>query len=268
MAESSAEGSKPQSAELLDSSEMKPGKHLQMKPAAAILLQNGGFFDFVKNASQEVVVRFFRQAIKQIEESRHINDYHFKLKPSKPSGFLIDVFYGESREGPEIVEPGSCISCNDSAPLFPSQADSVCAGECVLREFSDQPFVQCSLDAKARPGFIVTPVRHVQKLGDLDDQELFALWSVGVRALKSEGLNFTSMIVNHGSYRNLPHLHLKIWVDEREFGRAVVRWSAEKKKLLSILQRLASALPKKRAMCAVVQKGRKCRFGERCRFSH
>ncbi|GLJ54700.1 hypothetical protein SUGI_1175020 [Cryptomeria japonica] len=87
-------------------------------------------------------------------------------------------------------------------------------------------------------------------------------------AVKSEGLNFTSMIVKRGSYRNLLYLHLKIWVEKREFKRAIIRWSEEKKKLWSILQRLASALPKKRAMCAIFQKGRKCRFGERCRFSH
>ncbi|GLJ48712.1 hypothetical protein SUGI_1027310 [Cryptomeria japonica] len=131
----------------------------------------------------------------------------------------------------------------------------MCAGECVLREFSDQPFIQCFLDAKARPGFIVTSLRHAQKLGDLDDQKLLARWSMGIRALKSEGLNFTCMIVNHGSYRNLPYPHLKIWVEKCEFKRAIVRWSEEKKKLWSILQRLTSALPKKRAMCAVVQKG-------------
>ncbi|GLJ54699.1 hypothetical protein SUGI_1175010 [Cryptomeria japonica] len=109
MAESLAKGSKPQSTELLELSDMKPRQHLQMKPAGAILLQNDNFFDFVKNASQELVVCFFRQAIKQIEESRHINHYHFKLKFSKPSGFLIDVFYEESREGPEIVELGLCM---------------------------------------------------------------------------------------------------------------------------------------------------------------
>ncbi|GLJ48711.1 hypothetical protein SUGI_1027300 [Cryptomeria japonica] len=56
MTESLAEGSKPQSAELLDLSDIKPRQHLQMKPVGAILLQNGDFFDFVENASQEVVV--------------------------------------------------------------------------------------------------------------------------------------------------------------------------------------------------------------------
>ncbi|KAH9298578.1 hypothetical protein KI387_030260, partial [Taxus chinensis] len=252
------EGSKPQ---LVETADVKPGQSLQLKPN--VVPHNGTLFDFVESAPEQLVVDFFRQAIHHIEQTRRINDYHLKLKPSKRSGFIIEVFYGERREGPEKVEPDSCISCNDSAPLFPGAPGSVLAGECVLRELSDQPYVQCSLDAKARAGFIITPLRHVQKIGDLRDNELFALWNVGVRALKNEGLSFRSMIVNQGSYRNLPHLHLKIWVDDHEYGRAVLRWSEEKRRLWAALQRSSSS-PKKRPMCTLLQREGKCRFGDRC----
>lgn len=54
----------------------------------------------------------------------------------------------------------------------------------MLPKFNDQPYVQCHLDAKARPGFIVTPKRHVERLSEMDDKEVYALWTVAARALR------------------------------------------------------------------------------------
>ena len=103
---------------------------------------------------------------------------------------------------------------------------------------------------KARAGFIVTPVRHVETMGHLEDEELYCLWRMGVRALRSEGPQPVSMVVNHGSYRNLPHLHLKIWVDDGAHRQARLKWSDDKKRVWARLERLtSSSLPKKRALC-------------------
>ena len=79
---------------------------------------------------------------------------------------------------------GTCISCNFNTPLFPRDEPLITAGECVLPEFADQPYVQCHLDAKARPGYIVTPKRHVERLSEMDDEEVYAMWAVAVRALR------------------------------------------------------------------------------------
>lgn len=256
---------------LVESIDVKPGCHLQLHPTPEA--EAGNFFNFMEKSAQELIVQFFRQAIEEIERERKIRDYHLKLKPSQRraggGGFVLEVFYGENRAGPEKVEAEHCISCQDDAPLFPGAANSVLAGECVLPEFGDQPHVQCSLDAKARPGFIVTPRKHVERVADLDDAELYCLWSVSVRALQKEGLMFTSMILNHGTYRNLPHLHLKIWVDEKLWRHhAMAAWDDEKRGLWRRLERLTSGLPKKRALCSSFGRRGKCTYGDRCRFRH
>ena len=84
---------------------------------------------------------------------------------------------------------GDCISCNPDAPLYPEARPVITAGEFVLPQFSDQPYVQCHLDAKARPGFIVTPMRHIERLSEMDNEELFALWSVAVKAVRYSQLS-------------------------------------------------------------------------------
>jgi len=104
------------------------------------------------------------------------------------------------------------------------------------------------MDAKARVGFIVTPVRHVETMGALEDEELYCLWRVGLRALRSEGLQPVNMIVNHGCYRNLPHLHLKIWVDDGMHRQARLKWNDDKKRVWARLECLtSSSLSKKSA---------------------
>lgn len=186
---------------------------MELKPAV-----NSGhtLCDFMETTPKESVIGFFREVIDHIKQVRGICDYHLKVKGSKPRArFIIHVFYDEHKEGPEQIEPGSCVSCQGDALLFPGVKGSVLAGECVLAKFKKgQSYAQFSMDAKARAGFIVMSVRHLETMGALEDKELYCLWRVGVRALRSEGLQLVSMIVNHGRYRNLPHLHLKIWVDD------------------------------------------------------
>lgn len=260
--------SNPLATQFMNFRDVRPGKFMELKPAV-----NSGhtFCDFMETTPKETVIGFFREVIDHIEQARGIRDYHLKVKGSKPgAGFVIHVFYGEDREGPEKIEPGSCISCHGDALLFPGVEGSVLAGECVLAEFSeDQPYVQCSMDAKARAGFIVTPVRHVETIGALEDEELYCLWRVGVRALRSEGLQPVSMIVNHGRYRNLPHLHLKIWVDDGVHRQARLKWNDDRKSVWARLERLtSSSLSKKRAFCPGFERQGRCKFGASCRFRH
>jgi len=87
---------------------------------------------------KESVIGFFKEVIDHIKQARGIRDYHLKVKGSKSgAGFVIHVFYGEHGEGPEKIEPGSCISCQGNALMFPGVEGSVPAGECVLAKFSE-----------------------------------------------------------------------------------------------------------------------------------
>lgn len=226
--------------------DIRPGRALQIIPDT-----DGrdpvDFCTFIESSTKQHVISFFRQVILQVEVRRKILDFHLKLKNDVTKGFVINIFYGDNVGGPADLSHGRpCISCCADVPLYPF-SDIVLAGECVLKEFSDQPYVQCCLDAKARPGFIVTPLRHVDRMSELDDEEMYYLWLVGVRALRNDGLSmFKSMILNHGCYRNVAHLHLKIWVDPQLHSAARERWSEAKKMLWGRLECLATLLYEKR----------------------
>nr|ADE76392.1 unknown [Picea sitchensis] len=226
--------------------DIRPGRVLQLIPNT-----DGkdpvDFRTFMESSPKQQVISFFRQVIHQVEVRRKILDFHLKLKNDITKGFVINIFYGHDVGGPGDLSYGRpCISCCADAPLYPF-ADAVLAGECVLKEFSDQPYVQCCLDAKARPGFIVTPLRHVDRMSELDDEEMYYLWWVGVQALRNEGFSmFKSMILNHGCYRNVAHLHLKIWVDPQLHSAAREMWSEAKIMLWGRLEYLANRLYEKK----------------------
>lgn len=244
--------------------ETKPGKALEVT-----LTNVQSFCSFIEDSSRASVVGFFRELIRELEQERSVFDFHMKVtdSPGKPSGFKVEVFYGDmDRSGPVDVAPGECISCFAHAVLHPGKVPVVTAGDCIMDEVDGDGHVQCSIDAKARPGFIVTPLRHVERMSDLEDNELYALWRASVKALRSEGLSsFRSMILNHGFYRNLPHLHLKVWVDANLHNPARLAWPLHRQELWHRLEGLASGSTRK---CKFYLTKQGCRHGHRCTFLH
>jgi hypothetical protein len=104
------------------------------------------------------------------------------------------------------------------------------------------------LDAKGRPCFVVTPIRHVEAFHELSDVELVAFYvdsclllrgmfadsssSTAVEskqqqqqaekeedeeAAKDARILFDTMVVNQGNFRNLAHIHLKIRLNPQVF---------------------------------------------------
>lgn len=138
----------------------------------------------------------------------------------------------------------------------------------MLKEFSDQPYVRCHVDAKARPGFIVTPKRHVDRLSEMDDEEVYALWTVAVRTLRKDSIAYRTMILNHGMYRNIPHLHLKIWVTEEEYTKVRRHWTPEMQELWTTLQSLSATLRREDVPCRLFQRTGSCPNGAQCKFKH
>ncbi|KAH7443942.1 hypothetical protein KP509_02G057200 [Ceratopteris richardii] len=245
--------------------ETKPGKALE-----ATLSVEQSFCSFIDGSSRACVVGFFRELARELEHERSLVDFHMKLVEydgKKARSFKVQVFYGdEEREGPVDVPPGECISCFAHAVLYPGKKPKVTAGECVMDEIGGDGHVQCSIDAKARPGFIITPLRHVERMTDLDDGELFSLWNTAAKALRSENLpSFRCMILNHGQYRNLPHLHLKVWVDDGIHRAARNTWPLQRRELWRWLQELSSMDVRK---CKFFLSKQGCRRGSRCTFLH
>lgn len=122
----------------------------------------------------------------------------------------------------------ACISCD---------TDNVVSRHSLLHESA---LNRWWMDAKARPNFVITPIRHAERLSELTDDELYALWADAARLLTDEtgsdgagggdgGAAYLALIVNHGRFRNLPHVHLKLRFVAAEFDSSVrARWSAER----------------------------------------
>jgi len=70
------------------------------------------FCSFVETAGKEVVVRFFREIMEELEVKRGILDFHLKIRDKK-SSFFVDVYYGDQdAAGPVEVLPGK-PKCRD-----------------------------------------------------------------------------------------------------------------------------------------------------------
>lgn len=242
--------------------ETTPGKSLEVSLSGA-----ESFCSFIETSSRASVVGFFRELSRVLEQERLLQDFHMRIRdsPGKGRAFKVDIFFGdEDRDGPVVVAPRECISCFSHAVLYPGKVPTITAGDCIMNEIDGDGHVQCSIDAKARPGFIVTPLQHVERMSDLEDDQLFALWSTAVKALRSEGLpTFRSMILNHGFYRNLPHLHLKVWVDAAIHRHARLAWTLQRQELWRHLESLASM-----DKCKFFLTKQGCKRGGRCTFLH
>lgn len=86
------------------------------------------------------------------------------------------------------------------ASLFRGAAGDYCKGVCASSvQWPTHPMCNATLMPKLdRPGFIATPTRHIERLSEMDDEELFALWSVAVKAvryLQLSGWNFCTLPV-------------------------------------------------------------------------
>ncbi|GJP41713.1 hypothetical protein CLOM_g1358 [Closterium sp. NIES-68] len=141
------------------------------------------------------------------------------------------------------------------------------SGDLILREYeADQPHVRVSLDAQGRAGLIITPVRHVESLVDLDDSELYEFFHTAIAAVQQEKVVCSRMVVNHGSYRNLPHLHLKVFLEEDSFEEAKRGWEGER---AAMWERLMRVRPAKTAfVCKAFVRRGWCHFGDSCRNLH
>jgi diadenosine tetraphosphate (Ap4A) HIT family hydrolase len=213
---------------------MSRGKLLELRYAKQ---PRKDFCTFIESTPQAEVIAFFRGVAMEIEQVRKILDFHMKIVDVEDD-FRMNIFFGAEKSGPLMLPREGCISCYPNAPLFHFEGCSLKAQDCILDEYCDQPYAVCRLDAKGRSGFVVTPVRHVGRMSELNDEELFGLWNLSVRALRNSKLPFTSMILNHGTYRNLEHLHLKIWVDEKKYDEYRRAWSGTRQELWKQLQQL------------------------------
>lgn len=225
------------------------------------------FYSFIESTPRIEVVAFFREIAEELQTRRQLENFRMVIR-NGDCQFKVEVRYGNERDGPEVSAPWDCISCFADAPIFPGREPRVESRECILEEFSDQSHVRCRLDAKARPGIAIAPVRHVERMPDLKDAELYTLWSMAVRLLRQEEMPFVSMVLHHGTYRYRHHLHLKVWVGIDAFARYQLKWSEERKEVWKRLNELEGSRHAKARVCSYHKVGSGCSLGDLCSFSH
>lgn len=147
---------------------------------------------------------YFKKIVTLLEEDNRIVDYHLKFQHNHGRSYRLDVcvyFNGSKRaENPEALP--ICVSCDPENEL--SRAS-------LLEEHQHH---RTWLDGRARKKLIVTPIRHVERLLDLTDEEMETYWANAVDLIQRETSvsleSYPNLILNHGTYRTYCHLHLKI----------------------------------------------------------
>lgn len=154
---------------------------------------------------------YFRKLLTIVEEERGIVDFHMRLRLENRSALLVDFMYKSNQPQSGPVPTPVCISCDKENPLSKSS---------LLHE---NPTTRIWLDAQLREKFIVTPVKHIERLLDLTGDEMIAFWQSTQSFLDQEGCFWQSMVLNHGTYRNHAHLHMKINIPPRLWDQRVRR---------------------------------------------
>lgn len=244
--------------------DLLPSRKIELKYAKQ---PSKDFCEFIETTPKQEVIAFFRDVAGELEGFRQLRDFHMKIRDGE-GDFRIEVFSGDDRLGPDASPYNDCIACCPDTNLFVGQEPGMAAHECILEEFSCRPYAICRLDAKGRSGFSIMPVRHVERMSELDDDELYAMWSVAVRMVRHIGIPFISLIMNHGIYRTFHHLNLKVWVDNELHKQYRATWSEDRKELWDRLQKYAVNRPKKQQVCYFYRRDKSCRHGDLCSFSH
>jgi diadenosine tetraphosphate (Ap4A) HIT family hydrolase len=148
---------------------------------------------------------YFRQLINLLEIDNQILDYHLELRHNVKRNYQLDIFiyFGNLDRNVNPSPTSVCISCEPTHELSR------------VTLLSEQQYTRAWLDGRARPKLILTPIRHVERLLELTDEdgEMKAFWYDAVELFNREGIQLEkcpNMALNHGTYRNHAHLHLKI----------------------------------------------------------
>eukprot|EP00928_Gymnodinium_smaydae_P095500 TRINITY_DN822_c0_g2_i1.p1 TRINITY_DN822_c0_g2~~TRINITY_DN822_c0_g2_i1.p1 ORF type:complete len:308 (+),score=42.86 TRINITY_DN822_c0_g2_i1:946-1869(+) len=130
------------------------------------------------------------------------------------------------------------------------EVDGLTLRSVLVRGEEPDAVVRCSLDFQGRCCYVlvIAPAAQsavsakacgevVRRQSELSDAELAELWRASAAVAESHG-GFQEMHLNAGSFQNVAHLHLKVWIPEAQF---VSRWADQ-----DVFQKLRSASSKKR----------------------
>jgi hypothetical protein len=205
-------------------------------------------------SSDSAAARKIRAVLGELEVRHSLEHFHLKIHNSfdheqrRPlAGCRLTVIAGSGRDGgPHAAS--SCMSCDLSCSLAVGVgvqlSDDVTSADSLL---SESAHTRVWIDAKGRPMLVFTPVRHVERLSELDDCELHDLLHCIHAALNTRGLHrFNCAIVNHGNFRNHAHLHVKLRFSPHVFDGAVSKWTLEERQKIDRIRAFAAKAEKQR----------------------
>ena len=189
-----------------------------------------------------------RAVLGELEVRHSLEHFHLKIHNSfdfeqrRPlAGCRLTVITGSGHDGgPHAAS--SCMSCDLSCSLAVGVgvqlSDDITSADSLL---SESAHTRVWIDAKGRPMLVFTPVRHVERLSELDDCELHDLLHCIHAALNTRGLHrFNCAIVNHGNFRNHAHLHVKLRFSPHVFASAVRKWTPEEQQNIERIRAFAA----------------------------
>ncbi|KAJ3094624.1 hypothetical protein HDU97_007862 [Phlyctochytrium planicorne] len=216
-------------------------------------------------ASRAAVLKAFH-TVKSDLLNKQIRDYQILIqsKPSQLPPFTLSVIHsGWDAPGPRIFE--RCLSCHPeeatiSKNNYPSwlQEQNLASVDQRLQEIKsgdcevlgrDESLCRIWLDAQARGMIVVTPKRHVGGLDEMTEDEIFDLWkTVGeVTTMwldQSSPASFKRIVLNAGTFRNIAHAHVKVYMFAEDFSNRLSRWPPRLRSVYSDLFELRRQIRK------------------------
>ncbi|CAG8491118.1 4076_t:CDS:2 [Ambispora gerdemannii] len=159
------------------------------------------------------VVNFFRDIITKVEIQERMEHFALVVTQDREKGFVVTVIEVHRKPPRKVL---NCLSCDTE-----SETNKVSR-----LEYSFTKSVTTTITSTTRNMFIVTPVRHVERLSECTDEEIFEMFHFAVQLIGEEmklsnppweGVQFEKMTLNHGNARNLEHLHLKVRIVKSQF---------------------------------------------------
>lgn len=175
-----------------------------------------------------------------------VTDYHFQVMPvhserwpgkgpapseggavlrsATVAGFMVRLVTDRARTEQPPEGAGGNLSDLDEPISYTDKEGKVVTSALCPRDLivSESRRFRASIDAQGRAVLVITPKRYVRAMPELEEDELQELWQLVPRTLEAAGLRpgeWQDIRINAGSFQNLPHLHLKIFVHAAPFER-------------------------------------------------
>jgi hypothetical protein len=174
--------------------------------------EQNNFGKWILDTSKEKVNGFWKDVLSNLEGDVGLKDFNMCILPHdemhakaemlgelgvtsediSESPFMIIVTHGLPRKGPEKYPV--CMSCDMNAQIESGvwgiqdsaaceEYSDICTRDTIVQ--GGDELSRCVFDAKARDLYVVCPVRHKERMSELDDNELHSFWMSLARMLRA-----------------------------------------------------------------------------------